>query len=216
MDIERLLQWAYREELIKRITSSAEAVWDRIADVGFYGIVGEGSSPQRYDHGAPHPDAIKIERAVAALPDAVIDWELEAELILGDLINLVEPRAAIEVEPIRSTTVTWPAARAGRVKRQLQPPRQVILVRSLRTSALVVQHASMGTRPNWREEHPHPLPTPAARGPGSAVVGECIRKGLYAEGSYCPVRWWPSPINVAEARADYLAWWRGLEQLART
>ena len=90
------------------------------------------------------------------------------------------------------------------------------MVRSLRTSALVTMHAMMGTRPDWKSEHPHPLPVAATKGPGPKIFGECRRKNWYSDGSYCPLRWWPSPISIAEARADYIAWWRGLVQLAGT
>jgi hypothetical protein len=217
IDVERLLQWAYRDELVKRVTSSAEAVWHRVADVAVGVMVDRGyRGSQRYDLGAPHPDALIIEQAVAALPDAVVDWELDAEPVLGHLLALVEPRpAVVERTTARSTTAGWPGKGGARRTARLAPPREVMLVRSLRTSALVIMHASMGTRPDWREEHPHPEPMPAARGTGCMVVGKCERKGWYSAGSYCPLRWWPSPVTIAEARADYLAWWRGLDVLAR-
>ena len=48
------------------------------------------------------------------------------------------------------------------------------------------------------------------------LVGECKGRNWYSTGSYCPLRWEPCPITIAEARADYLAWWRGLDQLARS
>src|SRR5215471_14721459 len=157
MDIEGLLRWAYREELVKRVTSSAEDVWGRIRDIGALGGVEvQHGGPQRYDLGSPHPDAVAIEAAVAQLPDASIDWDAEAALVLGDLLALCDPtqdsRTTTEERP---TTVAWPT-RAGGVKRMvLQPPRRVLLVRTLRTSALVTMHAKMGTRPDWREEPPH-------------------------------------------------------------
>lgn len=202
------------------MTSSAEAVWESIADAGMWGIVGERAArgAQRYDLGAPHPDAVTIEQAVAKLPDTVIDWELEAEAILGDLLALIEPRAIEVVGELpperRSTVVSWPRGGGGRNAARLSPPRSIIAVRTLRTNALVVMHASMGTRPDWHEDPPVPEPVPAPRGPGCAIVGECRRKGWYSDGSYCPLRYWPSPISIAQARADYLAWWRGLARLA--
>lgn len=214
IDIEQLLRWAYRDELLKRTTSSAEAVWEAISESWYTGPIDSPGGAQRYDHGAPHPDAVTIERAVAALPDATIDWEIEAEHILGHLIALVEPRAAAVLPARRPTHASWPAqGGAGRTGRRLAPPREVVMVRSLRTAALVTMHAKMGTRPKYWDEHPHPEPVPATRGPNVLVVGMALRKGYYSPGSYCPVRWWPSPLTIAEARADYLAWWRGLERL---
>jgi hypothetical protein len=59
-------------------------------------------------------------------------------------------------------------------------------------------------------------PTSAARGPRPAIVGECIGKHLYTEGSYCPLRWEPSAIDIATARGMYLTWHDGLVNLAST
>jgi hypothetical protein len=223
VDVEQLLQWAYRDELIKRVTSSAEGVWARVAEVGRYGtdIDVMRGAPQRYDLGEPHRDAVVIEQAVASLPDASIDWEREAEPILGPLLALIDPstRAQECAEHIpadegqRSSIASWPTRAGPRRSARLEPPRRVIMVRSLRASALVTMHAKMGTRPDWKSEHPHPLPVAAERGPGPKIFGECRRKNWYSEGSYCPLRWWPSPLSIAEARADYVVWWRALVQL---
>lgn len=94
--------------------------------------------------------------------------------------------------------------------------RDAIMVRSLRTAALVVMHAKMGTRPDWYGETPQPQQTLARRGPGVELVGRCKGKNLYSAGSYCPLRWEPAPLEIAEGRADYAAWWRGLEILSQT
>jgi len=224
-DIEQLLRWAYRDELAKRVTSSAEGLWDRLADWRFLGTgaVDLGThGPQRYDLGMPHPDAVTIEKAVGQLPDAVIDWDREAPSVLGDLLALADPRkknnapAASAVRMARcSTTVGWRSRRGTQVRVELEPPRTVVLVRSLRTAALVTQHAHMGTRPDWMPELPRPRHVPAARGSGPAIVGECRGRNWYSTGSYCPLSYEPSPISIAEARADYLAWWRGLDALAQ-
>lgn len=219
IDIEHLLQWAYRDELVKRVTSSAEDVWTRVADIGRWGGVDvqhHHGGPQRYDHGMPHPDALLLERVVAGLPNATIDWRREARAVLGDLLGLIDPTPdSRDIVGERVSTSSWPTRAGERHTVVLDPPRRVLFVRTLRTTALVTMHAKMGTRPNWREDTPHPLPTPARHGPNAKIVGECFGKGRYSEGSHCPIRWWPSPITIAEARADYLAWWRGLDQLAR-
>jgi len=224
VEIERLLRWAYRDELSKRTSSSAEGIWERIAENGMRGGVDRGqSAAQRYPHfGLPHPDAERIEKAVAVVPDLVIDWDAEAEPIMGDLIALADPRSPGARKPrqpvglptSQSTRVTTARWRSGRVTAVMDPPRDVILVQALRTAAIVVMHASMGTRPDWREVMPRPEPVPADRGPNVKIVGECRGKWLYTAGSYCPLTWAPSPIAIASARADYLAWWRGLARLA--
>ena len=216
IDIEALLAWCYRDELIKRVTSSAEGVWERLADARLGVVDAPRGGAQRYDLGEPHPDAIVLEEAVAGLPDTAIDWDREAPAILGDLLALVEPRVPAVVLEQRASVAGWRTRAGARRSFRLEPPRRVVLVRSLRTSALVAMHAAMGTRPDWKSEHPHPLPVAAERGPGPKIFGECRRRNWYSEGSYCPLRWWPSPISIAEARADYLAWWGGLVALAGT
>jgi hypothetical protein len=69
LDIEALLVWAYRDELSKKYTSSAEAIWGRIGiGPAHDSDQRTATSAQRYPHfGTPHPDAIVIEDAVSNL-----------------------------------------------------------------------------------------------------------------------------------------------------
>lgn len=224
VDIEQLLRWAYRDELAKRVTSSAEGLWAQLADWRDLGAsIDLGtSSPQRYDLGLPHEDALAIERAVGALPNVVLDWQREAPSVLGDLLGLMDPAATFlrsERTPVRlvghRNVVGWTSRRGTKVRVEVEPVRDVILVNTLRPSALVTMHASMGTRPDWIREQPRPEPVPAERGHGPKVVGECRGRNWYTSGSHCPLRWDPSPTSIAQARGDYLVWWRALDQLAR-
>ena len=220
IDVETLLRWAYRDELSKRMVSSAEGIWDRIEDNGQRGgiDVGHGAA-QRYPHfGLPHPDAEEIERQVSALPDGAIDWQVEAEPIMGDLLQLADPRPMMTRPPARRRpTVGWHGHGGAWGASRVDLPREAIMVRSLRTAALVTMHAKMGTRPDWGDTNPpRPHAIKAERGPGWKVVGECRAKNLYTEGSYCPLQFSPSPLTIAEIRADYLAWWRGLNALVAT
>ena len=216
VEIEKLLHWAYRDELSKRMTSSAEGIWDRIADFGQRGGIDPGhGAAQRYAHfGLPHPDAETIEKAVSGLRDAFIDWSKEARHILGDLLRLVDPTPDPSIEKGRAATASWPQRGEVRQEAKLEPPRRAILIKTLRTGALVTMHAKMGTKPDWRADSPQPMPIAAARGPNASVIGECRGKNLYSTGSYCPIRWSPSALSIAESRADYLAWWRGLRHLS--
>lgn len=220
VECEGLLRWAYRDELPKKMTSSAEGIWDRIKDQRPGQDPGHGAA-QRYPHfGLPHPDAERVEMAVGRLQDLCIDWDMEGWAILGDLLALADPRSpalcggAYRPPSKAGWPVIRPGGRTGRQSAKVDPPRDVILVRTLRTAALVTMHAGMGTRPGWQEEPPRP--TPIYRGSKPTIVGECRGKNLYTAGSYCPMEWTPSPITIAETRADYLAWWRGLMYLAET
>ena len=210
------MTWAYRDELSKRVTSAAEAVWTKLEDWRGLTPYDLGtSSPQRYDIGIPDPDAEVIERAVAQLPDAVIDWNREAYAILGNALALIDPCSLTPAQrEEQSTQVRWRNRQGTLITAKLDGPRDVLLVRSLRTSALVTMHANAGTRPNWVTEQLRPQYVPAVKGPGPAIYGKCLGRHRYTPGSCCPLQWVPNPITVAEARADYLAWWRGLDQLA--
>ena len=226
VEIEALLRWSYQDELPKREISSADSIWDQIAEYGARGGIDAGhGAAQRYPHhGVPHPDALAIEKAVSALPDAAIDWAIDGEAIMGDLLVLADPRPpAKSPNSPRGTRVGWWAHRQPRngkthqratswISEVVRPPRAVLLVRSLRTAALVIMHARMGTRPDWHEEPPRAVPVVGERG-RPRLIGEIYGKRRYSEGAHCPLRYEPSPLSIAQARADYVAWWRGLAEL---
>lgn len=219
VEIEALLRWTYRDELPKRQTSSAEGIWKRLEQYGYLGGVdadpGHGAA-QRYPHfGLPHDDAFTIEKAVAKLGDAAIDWAKEGAVIMGDLIALADPRPP-SARPKRETIIGYNDRHADKIgwRTEKVKPREFIMVRTLRTANLVAVHAQMGTRPMLDMPRPHWIE--AERGPRNRpkLVGECRGKDHYSTGSYSPLQWLPSPLEVAQDRADYLAWWRGLAQLA--
>lgn len=216
-DIEALLRWAYLDELPKRQISSAEGVWQGIAEYGQRGGIDVGhSAAQRYPHfGAPHPDAELIEKAVGALKPVSIEEDFDA--IVGELGSLV---AVNDFRPRLGVRVPGVATTAGYYDKKTMPPsfapRDVIAVRTINVAALVTTHAVMGTRPDWTSAQPRPYQTPAAHGRGPKIIGECRGKNLYTAGSYCPLRWSPSPIDVVLGRADYHVWRRALTSLAET
>lgn len=229
MDIEMLLRWAFRDELSKRAVSAAEGIWDRIQDNQHHGGVDRShhGAGQRYAHfGLPHPDAERIERAVTGLQELVIEWDQSIDFIAGDLgglitINDVAPSTA----PKRVPKVGWGKAGdralkgmfgAGNEKIHHDRPRDVLLVGGIRTDVLVASHAIRGNRPDWYEEQPQPKRMHAATSGNVKVVGECRGKDLYTVGSYCPLRYEPSPMMVVQSRADYAAWHRGLVVLSET
>jgi len=234
MDIERLLQWAYIDELSKRQSSAAEGIWDRIQDYQNHGGIDSGrGAAQRYSHfGLPDPDAERIETAVSALGETVIDWTVHLHTIAGDLAGLVSindlsPR---QIEQHRKPEVGWglagtKALRAfygsdeamrAHAKLARDRPRDVLLVGGIKTAVLVTAHAIKGTRPDWSDEQPRPEMVPAARGTHATVVGECRGKNLYTTGSYCPLEWSPSPLSVVMGRADYFAWHQALVRLVES
>jgi hypothetical protein len=222
VDIEQLLTWAYVDELPKRKISSAEGIWDGIAEYGQRGGIDVGhSAAQRYPHfGLPHPDAEEIERAVAAL--GIISIEEDFDLVVGDLRALVTVNDFKPRPRILGGGKTVPGG--GYYEEGTMPPmiaslaanrpRDVLVMRSINVAALVTQHAVMGTRPKWKDGNPLPYQIPARRGP--MIIGECRGRNLYTAGSYCPLRWAPSPVEIVLGRADYHLWRRGLVSLAQT
>ena len=239
-DVESLLRWAYLDELPKRKTSSAEGIWDGIAEYGQRGgiDVGHGAA-QRYPHfGLPHKDAITIEKAVNALPDTLIDWGQHYDLIAGDLAPLVS------INDVQAASASWRSAKApgdrlpgsGQPNRARPPgnmvtppdgrgvrvtpaerPRDVILVNSINTEALVFAHATKGTRPGgWRVNDMRAVPMSAERGEHTKIIGICKGKNSYTSGSYCPLRWEPSPLKIIIARSNYFAWHQALTMLSET
>jgi hypothetical protein len=69
------------------------------------------------------------------------------------------------------------------------------MVGALRTAALVTMHAARGGRPDWFEDPPRPEMVQAPNGPNAMVVGEYRGRNLYTAGSYCPLKWSPSPLS---------------------
>lgn len=190
VDVEKLLHWAYRDELSKRQTSSAEGIWSSIAEYGQRGgiDVGDGTA-QRYPHfGLPHPDAERIERAIEALENTLVPWELTARDLMPDLADLFTAHLAA---------------------------RDYLLVSSFDTATLIRHHAIMGDRPAWYSDRPLPRRVRPPRGPGqSVVIGEYVGHGRWKAGAACPIRWDPSPVEIAMRRGAYAAWWDGLSRLA--
>lgn len=224
VDVELLVQWAYLDELSKRHTSSAEGIWDRLAQNGSLGGInpdpGHGSA-QRYAHfGLPHPDAETIEKAVGRLHSVAIDWKKNFKVIAGDLAALISVNDVERRDDLgeRTTTSGWLDKKSGDIKRVVNKPRDVLLLNTITTAALVTMYAVRKGRPDWRTEQMRPVRTVATRGSPDAVkiIGKCRGKNFYTTGSYCPLIWEPSPIEVALARADYVAWHQGLTILSQT
>ena len=252
VDIEKLLQWAYLDELPKRQISSADGIWNRLQQYGSLGGInpdpGGSGNAQRYaQFGLPHKDAEAIEQAVGALGGVTVDWQRDFYEIAGDLAALITvndlsarrrrfrgtgydrknpgtpsgySRDQLDRTPLAEFNYIREHHR-GRLRRGLRAasssavPRDVLLLNTINAAALVTIHAVKRTRPQWQHE---PLMPGSADGPTGrpVLIGESRGKHLYTEGSYCPVRWSPSPIDVVLGRADYHVWRQALVTLAAT
>lgn len=227
VDIEQLLQWAFLDELPKRHLNATgetgERFWRRMEQYGSLGGVDIDeplASVQRYAYvGEPHDDAKAIEKAVGAFGSAAVDWESHHDLIVGELAGLINVN---DLRPLPLPTMAPDRGRAtvaGHYDRDGGAPlrderRRTLLIASTNRTALVQKHAVFRSRPEWR--HEDLTVEGVAAGRGFALVGECRGKNLYTEGSYCPLRYTPSPLQIVLDRADYLLWHQALTTLAET
>ncbi len=214
IDIEKLVQWAIREELPKGRPVSA--------DIGFAigrrpirpGSIARsfGRTPTAdiwsmgYVSGEPCADARRVADAIGSLDTEVrLSSRSEALRLFGEFGSI----AGDAVAAIMSSTFN--------------------------PQAIVVNNAAQGKRPNWRFDAPSPYqrfvpthgrPRPLVYGIDSA--GDLIelkrnegrarkRDGEYtlALSPQSPLEWCdPSPLAIAEARAEYVAWYCAINTLA--
>lgn len=197
-DIEQLLQWAFRDELPKRMQPAFGPGYvsplARLVDMGvqIQETAGEPGFPAAL--GEPDPDALVIEAAVLALQHAPIDWPSTRRDCIGAVGGLLDDN-----EPtLKHLTIGTPG--------------------------LVALHAKMRTRPQW-DLRPHPEPMLGKNGKpeirlrdrsGPAVKGKGGPNGVpwYPTGACSFIEWWPVPRLAAFNRIEYSIWWQALDTLA--
>ena len=215
IDIEKLVQWAMRDELPKGQAVSASP-WDMLSQyaqlgcrvqTGGYAGDGLGFTP-----GAPHEDALIVADAIGRLDTAGrFADDVEASAMFGDLL------------PIAGDAVAS------------------IAMAVFNPQSLVISKATMGTRPKWQFELPTPYQMFREFGdPVGAVRKRPLVYGVDADGdlveilpnrgravardgfySYAysprsPLQWGdPSMISIGHARAEYVFWHDALTTLAR-
>lgn len=224
IEVERLLAWAYREELPKAAPPPPPAgvanAWapvgrwldelsEKVAEPNAYGVV-----PMRGPDLRPHPDALLVHEAVAGLDDLDLsipdDWQPFADF--GDLgeAGRMAARGALAY-----------MADACRLRRL---PRQ-----------LIVRHALLGGCPDWESEQPvleivragngaprwyikrAILMATVSGGEVSTEVevdGWCPRKRRPLTGAYQKSVLRPDPAPAAIGRAEYEVWHAALGVIA--
>lgn len=213
IDIEKLLQWALREELPKGKPVSASA-WDMIESYGQLGAriqtSGHGHDGLGFVPGAPHEDALIVADAVAAISDEARFEDAEnLRKLFGDLVAIADD------------------AIASLLKAQFNP------------RALIIGKAIGGTRPPWDFECPAPYQMKATfRDSTGALRDRPVVYGTDAQGdtvmlipnrgyrapraiydwnvdARSPLQWGdPSVLHIGHARAEYFAWHCSLVTLA--
>lgn len=180
LDVERLVSWAFREELPKKPYPVSD-FWARLIELG--GRIDEGlaysDQPGFLCEEPPHPDALLVSHAVAQLEEQEIDLDVSREILMG-------------------TLACW------------LPEDDRILRLSLRfqTRALISMHAQMGTRPEWDVGEIKPQRTLGRN--GKPIVHGITPGGRYGDGALCPLQLNIDPLVIANARGEYAAWRAGL------
>jgi hypothetical protein len=199
IDIERLLSWTYRDELPKqRFALDGASISSSYENVMAYGAMG----------GIDIDESPRLPAALGAPhPDAFV---VEAA-----------------VRALMAVKIEWDTN--GRALMgdfaDLVIPHARLCFWSADMEPLVVMHARMGTRPDWRHE-PFEcvrMQDETGRNGKAIVVGRDPATHRYvrepdAHGAYarCPLVWKPDPAMVAEARMEYAAWHAGLCELAES
>ncbi|MBR2117684.1 MAG: hypothetical protein IJ935_03225 [Afipia sp.] len=213
IDIEKLLQWAMREELPKGKPVTASA-WDVVMSYGQLGAriqtSGHGYDGFGFVPGAPHEDAVIVADAVGKISDeARFEDADNVGKLFGDLVAIAED------------------AIASLLKAQFNP------------RAMIISKAIGGARPPWDFECPTPRQMKATFRDsigalrdrpvvyGTDAQGDTVmlmpnrgravaRDGLYdfRMSPRSPLHWDPSVLHIGHARAEYFAWHCALVTLA--
>ena len=200
IDIEKALQWTIRDEMPKGQPVSKSA-WDTVISYSRLGArvsvsQGGGGDGLGFLHGEPHPDAVKIARAVADLPAGIA-------LSADDCAALVGHYAALDRAAVAAV---WRA--------------------SFNPSLLIIGHASNRSRPVWNIGAPQPRGVRHSNGNGIVFgddgEGGVVRMQRSDGNPYrltqrprCFLQYAePSIVELIESRVEYTIWHRMLCDLA--
>jgi hypothetical protein len=211
--IEKLVQWAMREELPKGQSVSASP-WQIVTQYCALGVrvdvsgYGDGLG---FLGGEPHADALIVAEAIRALDTrARFADRVEVLPLFGDCAGIAGDAVG------------------------------AIMGASFDQRAIVISHATMGTRPAWAFELPSPSQRfyeaqnaagavrryPVVLGDDADAHVVMMQKNegrarardgeyTYAMSPRSPIEWCdPAPLSIAHARAQYVAWHAALSHLA--
>jgi len=211
MDIEDVLRWAFTDELPKRREDDGSLRMREFPSVcPMFAMAQHGGRIENFTRepgfpaamGEPHPDALIVEAAVLALsrfhehrfdgdlglaPDLPAGQDEQGPMAyaMSRLVDLVRIKARLGARP----TFKASPEPAAVIDKQGRP-----LVMILRTT--MKTDAEGRLRPHHVEEK----------------VG-AEGKDRYPRGAYCVLEW-DEPKSILMERAEYAAWWAGLDVLA--
>jgi hypothetical protein len=209
--VVELLTWACRDELIKRDVQGYGEGW---AGIEAYGDRGGFDAPPPVRApaalGAPHPDALVVDRVLKALPP----------VRLADDLDAARKMAALLLGPVAGL-VTGEQYRGQ--ERKVAEDRLMALARRAHDPRPLLQSLALGVikppaREHWSVE---PLRDGRGRIVETGIVwrketvrlgGRTARLQVMVSGA-TPVRWLPEPLGVLEERLRWCVIVDGLEQL---
>lgn len=212
MDIEDVLRWAFVDELPKRREDNGSLRMREFPSVcPMFAMAQHGGRVENFSRepgfpaaiGEPHPDALIIEAAVLALSRFA---EHRFEGYLGLATGL--PQGSDEQGPMawamsQLVDLVRIKARLGSRPTFAASPEPAALVDEKRGRPVVmIQRTAMKADAEGRLR-PH-------------IVEERVGaegKDRYPRGAYC-VLVWDDPKSILMERAEYAAWWAGLDVLA--
>lgn len=127
LDIEKLLQWTYRDELPKKIAGGREWL-GAFGTLGTLIDAGNGEPGFPAALGEPHPDALVLDYKVRSLPDIKIDWRASRKRLMNGLARWtsdddpilasmsVSARALVECNARMGTRPIWNLGQARVVR----------------------------------------------------------------------------------------------------
>jgi len=233
LDIEAALWWAYRDELPKRgrrggrwatndLPSSSPMFRGTMSGPA-YADPSDRPQPGFPGTGDPHPDSLVIEAAVKGLA-AWAGHRFDHDIVAGltDGLPLVIDPVPVAIEAIAAMpgVVTIHASIGERPKWSRERPRPLAVTDPKGGKPKVLRDATfievVDRHSRVRYEPTFDPPPPGAIFYREPVSSPAIRRGLYREGTYCPLKWRPDPAKLLQERAEWCAWRAALEIHART
>ncbi len=191
--IDKLLQWAYGDELLKNPNllepGTLASIYGPMLKFGQYYCRIDQASGGDWPWmpeiaGPPHVDALKLDAAVAGLKSYEIPWPESKEYIMGALAPMT---------PDDDSRLKY---NAPGVK------------------GMIITCATLKHTPQWGPEIPKPNGITAGRNNVMVVPPKGSGERIYKDGAHCPLIYEPKHAEVARERIEYAAWHGAIRKIA--
>lgn len=193
LDVERLLHWAYRDELPKHELGGLTG-WEQRILLGTSVDRGHPDSTFPPALGAPHPDALRIDHAVRQIGDQLLDWNVSRSILLHGLERVASS------DDIGLKRLTFQTS--------------ALIIQHARMGNRPVW--DMGPIRVSRVNGGNGKPVVQYLDDDDQLVEGRTKGRHYGRFARCPLRYEPTPQEIVFARAEYLMWRLGLDHVADT